>query len=80
MRYRSKVVEIDAVEWTGFNREEVALFMGINIKSLSLSGLVGLNIRDKMALPGDLIIRGTEGEYRPCMPSIFHAKYEPIKE
>lgn len=31
---------------------------------------------DMRAAPGDWIIRGTEGEFYPCKPSVFNRKYE----
>lgn len=30
------------------------------------------------AQPGDWIIKGVEGEFYPCKPSIFEATYEPV--
>lgn len=30
------------------------------------------------ALPGDWIIRVTEGEFYPCKDSVFQRKYEPV--
>lgn len=30
------------------------------------------------ANPGDWIIRGVQGEFYPCKPSIFEATYEPV--
>lgn len=31
---------------------------------------------DMRALPGDVIIRGVQGEFYPCKPDIFYATYE----
>lgn len=28
--------------------------------------------------PGDWIIKGVEGEYYPCKPSVFETTYEPV--
>jgi len=30
------------------------------------------------AKPGDWIIRGLEGEFYPCVDSVFRRKYEPV--
>lgn len=30
------------------------------------------------AAPGDFVIRGVEGEFYPCKPTIFEATYEPV--
>ncbi|MGI8682055.1 MAG: hypothetical protein ACR2JO_07990 [Mycobacteriales bacterium] len=32
-----------------------------------------------VASPGDWIIRGVQGEFYPCAPSIFEATYEPAE-
>ncbi len=34
---------------------------------------------DMVASTGDYIIRGLRGEYYPCKPDVFHAKYEPCE-
>ena len=35
---------------------------------------------DMTASPEDWIIRGTEGEFYPCKPTVFERKYTPHKE
>jgi len=30
------------------------------------------------ASPGDWIIRGVQGEFYPCKPTVFRATYEPV--
>ncbi len=35
---------------------------------------------DMTARNGDWIIRGVEGEFYPCKPSIFEATYEPVSK
>ncbi len=84
MRYITKPVEIEAVEWDGTNEgyEEVCQFMtGKYVESL---GVAVLLIRtpegDMRATVGDFIIKGMEGEFYPCKPSIFNAKYEAIED
>ena len=33
---------------------------------------------EHIVCPGDMIIKGVEGEYYPCKPNIFEKTYEPI--
>ena len=35
---------------------------------------------DHVALPGDWIIKGVQGEFYPCKPDIFAATHEPADE
>lgn len=30
------------------------------------------------ASPGDFVIKGLRGEFYPCKPDVFHAKYEEV--
>jgi hypothetical protein len=84
MRYRSKVVEIEAWRlpmsdgasrvFDGdsniiFKREHGAI---VEVVINTLEGVM-------TASSGDWIIRGTEGELYPCKPSVFARKYEPAE-
>jgi len=35
---------------------------------------------DHTATAGDYIIKGVEGEFYPCKPSIFEKTYEPVEQ
>lgn len=77
-KYRAKPVEIEAVEWTGDNLEEVTHFVGSNYYFngvLFIESLEG----DMQASIGDYIIKGLRGEFYPCKPDVFHKKYEVAK-
>lgn len=76
-RYKTKPVEIEAVQWTGNNLDEIKEFCGDAAsywEYLMLSTLEG-NTR---ASVGDYIIKGLRGEFYPCNYDAFHAKYEEI--
>lgn len=79
-RFRKKPVEIEAVQWTGDNTNEVASFTG----GISRPGGAGLIIPtlegDHTASKGDWIIRGVKGEYYPCKPDIFAATYDAVTD
>jgi hypothetical protein len=89
MKYRKKPVEIEAIEWTGKNYDDIQTFTngkvsyyewfqynesGINEDMLQIPTLEG-----KMhAKKGDYIIKGIKGEFYPCKPDIFEQTYEKI--
>jgi hypothetical protein len=90
MNFRSKVVEIQAVQWSG---DEAAMFAFAGDKACPSDWINPSNSTDRKvneilnirtlegvmtANRGDWIIKGLEGEFYPCKPSIFQAKYEPI--
>jgi hypothetical protein len=82
-KYRSKVVTIDAIKWTG-DKLEMMKFLGDErngeVQPDSLQPTV-LTIRTREGAMrcqiGDWLIRGLEGEYYPCKDSVFQAQYEP---
>jgi hypothetical protein len=89
MRYRTKVVEIEAIQATGTpesNREIIDWARGSATPAymdthhekgscLSINTLEGAH----WVTPGDYIIKGLKGEFYPCKPDIFHMKYEEVK-
>ena len=92
MRYKTKLVEIEAIELmeSGQNIQEVYDFCGLDTGNFPERG-IGIDPSDghfkittlegvMKANLGDFIIRGLQGEYYPCKPEIFHAKYELIGE
>lgn len=79
-RFRKRPVEVEAVQWTGGNVEDVRAFGGDDIGyHHSTTGTLYIETMEgtMKALPGDWIIRGVQGEYYPCRPDIFKATYEP---
>lgn len=83
-RFRKKPVVIEAVQFTGTNRDEVLAFAGKDINDTVVEGDVRF---PAMFIPtlegvmeasvGDWIIRGVAGELYPCKPEIFEATYDP---
>ncbi|MEU4225816.1 hypothetical protein AB0F17_16100 [Nonomuraea sp. NPDC026600] len=80
-RFRKRPVEIEAVQWTGDNVNELwDAFSAENIYGpteknpdwLIITTLEG----DMRANVGDWIIKGVQGELYPCKPDIFEATYE----
>lgn len=79
MRYRKKPIEVDALEWTGHNVEEMDLFAGDCFVLYDEFPKVYDKLHDTWIWlkVGDYIIRGIEGELYPCVRSVFELTYEP---
>lgn len=83
--FRKKPVEIQAVQWTGENIEEMVTFVKDDslyfamdeheqITDLFITTLEG----DMKANVGDWIICGLKGEYYPCSNEIFVMSYDKV--
>lgn len=91
MKYRKKPVEVEAVQWTGHNLDEIEKFCPIAQHTISDAAWeVGKGIPYIiLAIPtlegnhyasyGDFIIRGVNGEFYPCKPDIFQKTYEAVE-
>ena len=80
-RFRKKPVEVEAVEWTGRNLVEIGQFVGegivVDAVEVGPPRLAIVTLEGEMfAAVGDWIIKGVEGEFYPCKPSVFAATYE----
>lgn len=80
MLYRKKPVEIEAIQWTGDNFDELerftdnstlVKFFNHELLIYTLEGVMHASI-------GDYIIKGVEGEFYPCKPDIFNKTYEKV--
>lgn len=76
-KYRKRTVEVEAVQWTGYNIKEITDFTEGNIvtnedNELYIYTLEGVHL----ASVGDYIIKGIKGEFYPCKPDIFKQTYE----
>lgn len=93
-KYRKKPVEIEAILWDGYNRNEIDNFIigtpyyftqfAIDNGTSALNTINVVIIKtlegEMMAFPNDYIIRGVNGEYYPCKPDIFEKTYEKVEE
>ena len=79
MKYCKKPVVIEAIQWDGYNLEELQNFVGSALtydEKLIIHTLEG----DHEAKVGDYIIKGIQGEFYPCKPDIFAETYEAVEE
>ncbi len=85
--YRKKPVEVEAVQWTGENVEELKKFFngsknGTNVYLLPETNRVSIVTRKSTVIAEieDYIIKGVKGEFSPCKPDIFEKTYEEVSE
>ena len=76
--YRKKPVEIEALEWTGENHEEVAMFLGYIDVNSEGSVVIATLEGSTHASVGDFIIRGVKREFYACKPDIFEMTYTEV--
>ncbi len=78
MKYRKKPLVIDAIQWNGKNIDEVKKFM--EHTSFGYGGNQCITMRTiegtKNAMPGDWLVKGTEGEIYPVGVNVFDKIYE----
>ena len=88
MKYRTKPIEIEAIQWTGLNLEEIKAFADDSLvyDILDTAWEVGkgrphvfMKIKtiegDMNVQEGDCIIKSILGEFYPCKPDVFEKKY-----
>ena len=88
MKYRSKPVVIEAVQWFKHGDHPEVLRYGASVieqypvyeKCGLIKTLEDAEGHYHHVVPGDWIIKGIVGEFYPCKPDIFAAKYEPAEE
>lgn len=74
-----KPVEIEAIQWTGYNLEDVLDFTKSKSNVKMHNQLVVQTLEgDMIANVEDFIIKGIKGEFYPCKPDIFHLTYTII--
>lgn len=83
-KFRKRPLVVEALEWSGFNRDAVAAFLGDAAEFERVDGedLVAIATLEgiMVARPGDWLIRGVAGEFYPCEPGVFATTYEPVRD
>lgn len=90
-KYRKKPVEIEAVQFSGYNPGEIKEFAGescmveyydvayqAGAEPMRVCVTIHTLEGDMKVSPGDYVIKGVKGEFYPCRPDIFEATYEAI--
>lgn len=78
MRVRKKPVEVEAVQWTGENLEEIREFCGDKLQFVFSSIYINTLEGSHRVSLGDYVIKGVKGEFYPCKPDIFETTYGRI--
>jgi len=83
-KYVKKPVEIEAIQFTGENHQEIIDFTGGKAtlsKKTPYNNLKIHTLEGKMtAIPSDYIIKGVNGEFYPCKEAIFKKTYKEVVE
>jgi hypothetical protein len=79
-KYKTKPVEIEAIEFDGTNAGFIGDWSLGVIKVRSEDSIIIQTLEgDMLGSVGDFIIKGLRGEYYPCKPDVFHQKYCEIE-
>ena len=80
-KYVKKPVEIEAIQWTGENTNEILAFCDDcfsyeknNVRILVINTLEGT----MKASPMDFVIKGLKGEFYACKPDVFVMTYDEV--
>ena len=80
MKYRKKPVEVEAVQWTDENFDELKKFCGESLDHFGFGLLTISTLEGEMIVSNsDYIIKGVHGEFYPCKPDIFVETYEVVE-
>ena len=78
MRYKRKINYVDAVRWTGENKEEVEKFANGEIEATDFEGdyyILTTPNGKVIAEKGDWICKDSIGKLYPCSPEVFRMTY-----
>ena len=77
-KYIKKPVEVEAVQWTGTNIDEIEKFAREHIYEHTTIAKIAISTQEGIMVAniGDYIIKGVNGEFYPCKPDIFKKTYE----
>jgi hypothetical protein len=78
-KFRKKPVEIEAIQLTPLNIDEVEAFVGGDFGQTE-DGPVIATLEGAMHVSmGDFVIKDVKGEFYPCKPDIFAATYDAVE-
>jgi hypothetical protein len=76
-KFKSRVVEIEAVRWDGSNQEEVKAFAGDSARFAENGALELQNPNGwGAAQVGDHVLTAGPGDFYACPDDVFQRKYE----
>ncbi len=91
-KYRKLPIEIEAIQWSGINLQEIVDFAGnkLTYRIIDTAWQVGKGVPyvdveiitlegDMKVNIGDYIIKGVNGEFYPCKSDIFKKTHEKVE-
>jgi len=86
MKFRKKSIEIEAIEFTRLNWEEIKQFTNNTAHTLMIERRINGKCTcviptlegEYIANENDWIIKGVKGEFYSCKPDVFGLTYEKI--
>jgi hypothetical protein len=86
MKFRKKPVEVEVIQFTRLNWEEIQQFTNNTAHTLTIERRINGKCTcviptlegEHIANENDYIIRGVKGEFYPCKPDVFELTYEKI--
>lgn len=78
-RYKTKVIEKEALLYDGNNWHEVREFAGKATDDSDGPPAVATNSGLALVSVGDYVIKGPKGEFYPCRPDIFEQGHEEVE-
>lgn len=78
MTFRKRPLEVEAVQYTGENREEVRHFAAKQTELINGKLILFPYDSAVEAKPGDWVIKDVNGQAYPCKPDVFAATYDPV--
>lgn len=86
MKFRKKPVEIEAIQFTRLNWEEIQQFTNNTAHTLVIERRINGKCTcviptlegEHIANENDWIIKGVKGEFYPCKPDVFGLTYEKL--
>lgn len=78
MKFRTKPIIKEAIQWTGNNLIELLAFVPEDFRHNKIHQPMGIVTPEGVMTvsEGDWIIRGVKGEFYSCKPDIFEMTYE----
>lgn len=86
MKYRKKPLIVDAIQFDGYNHDELSVFSEGSCRSCKpwksdYSYIEVKTLEGTMeGTIGHWLVRGIEGEFYFCHPDIFNKTYERVEE
>lgn len=79
-RFIGKPVIVEGVKWTGANLDEIKQFCN-GLAHMS-NGFLQVETMHgtRRVIPGEWVLKGTQGEFYPVRPEVMEAKYQLLEE